>query len=130
MGSTKYNKPRWTAAYNSKSCTLSHQIFTIVLLGFIYLLTNFSLYQDRSSQRLIRINGGYLSWPDRGFGSRLSLKIYVYDEDEIEGLDTLLYGTDLNLTVDDCDKGRWGTQVRSLNIYVSIYCDCAVSLCT
>ncbi|KAL5776753.1 hypothetical protein ACOSP7_009679 [Xanthoceras sorbifolium] len=112
MGSYEKNKPRVLSPHHRTPCTPTHQIFALLLIVITYFITSFSLDQDRSSQKLLRFNGRYLSWPERGFGSHLSLKIYVYDEDEIDGLDTLMYGISLNLTAEDCDKGRWGTQVK------------------
>lgn len=53
-----------------------------------------------------------MSWPDLGYGSQLSLKIYVYDEHEIDGLKDLMYGRDGKISVDSCLKGQWGTQVK------------------
>lgn len=51
-------------------------------------------------------------WPDRGYGTHLSLKIYVYDEHEIDDLKLLLYGRDGKISADACVKGQWGTQVK------------------
>ncbi|KAI3853580.1 hypothetical protein MKW98_025097 [Papaver atlanticum] len=51
-------------------------------------------------------------WPNKGFGNQLSLKIYVYEENEIGGLKELMYGRDGQITVDSCLKGQWGTQVK------------------
>ncbi|KAI3779236.1 hypothetical protein L2E82_08858 [Cichorium intybus] len=42
--------------------------------------------------------------------SVLLLKIYVYDENEIDGLRQLLYGRDGKISADSCLKGQWGTQ--------------------
>lgn len=51
-------------------------------------------------------------WPERGYGSHLSLKIYVYDEKEIDGLKDLLYGRDGTISTNACLKGQWGSQVK------------------
>ncbi|XP_078433390.1 exostosin family protein isoform X2 [Wolffia australiana] len=56
--------------------------------------------------------GHGLNWPDRGFGSRLSIKIYVYDDQEIHGLSELMRGRDGTISPDSCAKGQWGTQVK------------------
>ncbi|KAI3933787.1 hypothetical protein MKW92_038029 [Papaver armeniacum] len=45
-------------------------------------------------------------------GNQLSLKIYVYEENEIDGLKELMYGRDGQITVDSCFKGQGGTQVK------------------
>lgn len=54
---------------------------------------------------------GPQSWPERGYGSQLSFKIYVYDVDEIDGLQALISGREGKITEDACLKGQWGTQV-------------------
>lgn len=64
------------------------------------------------SSHLFVNNGKSISWPDRGYGSRLSLKIYVYDENEIDGLKELMYGRDGKVSAENCVKGQWGTQVK------------------
>lgn len=51
----------------------------------------------------------------------LNLKIYVYDEDEIDGLNLLLSGRDGKISADACVKGQWGTQV-TLHYLNSIFC--------
>lgn len=53
-----------------------------------------------------------LAWPQQGYGSHLCIKIYVYEEWEIDGLKELLYGRDHSITADSCAKGQWGTQVK------------------
>lgn len=53
-----------------------------------------------------------MTWPERGYGSHLSLKMYVYEEDEIEGLRALMYGRDREISAADCIRGQWGTQVK------------------
>jgi hypothetical protein len=51
-----------------------------------------------------------------GYGTHLSLKIYVYEEDEIDGLKELLRGREGKISADACVKGQWGTQVVSCKI--------------
>eukprot|EP00252_Welwitschia_mirabilis_P014913 TRINITY_DN32977_c0_g1_i1.p1 TRINITY_DN32977_c0_g1~~TRINITY_DN32977_c0_g1_i1.p1 ORF type:complete len:459 (+),score=57.24 TRINITY_DN32977_c0_g1_i1:257-1633(+) len=55
---------------------------------------------------------GLFRWPEQGYGSHLGLKIYVYEEDEVEGLKELLYGRDHSITSDFCVTGQWGMQVK------------------
>ncbi|CAN6475811.1 unnamed protein product [Victoria cruziana] len=55
---------------------------------------------------------GRLNWPERGYGSRLFLQIYVYEESEIDGLTELMHGRDGKITAEMCVKGQWGTQVK------------------
>ncbi|KAJ0085646.1 hypothetical protein Patl1_08160 [Pistacia atlantica] len=94
MGSI--NNKRIFTPYHHSACTRTHQIGALLL------------------KNLLRIshNGGSLSWPQRGYGSQLSLKIYIYDENEIDGLKSLLYGRDGTISADSCVKGQWGTQVK------------------
>uniref|UniRef100_A0A7N1A201 Exostosin GT47 domain-containing protein n=1 Tax=Kalanchoe fedtschenkoi TaxID=63787 RepID=A0A7N1A201_KALFE len=66
----------------------------------------------RPSYHVHFANDGSLVWPEAGFGPQLSLKIYVYDEAEIDGLDLLMRGRDGNIAADSCVKGQWGTQVK------------------
>lgn len=51
-------------------------------------------------------------WPEQGFGSQLSLKIYVYEDSEVDGLKELIRGRDHSVASDSCAKGQWGTQVK------------------
>ncbi|TKY45597.1 arabinosyltransferase ARAD1 [Spatholobus suberectus] len=44
--------------------------------------------------------------------SQLSLKIYVYEPDEINGLEELMRGRDGKISEEACLKGQWGTQVK------------------
>ncbi|KAG6624320.1 hypothetical protein I3843_16G020100 [Carya illinoinensis] len=120
------NKGRPVAAQQTPLCTRAHQIGSLLLVFGTFFLTrlldrsfpacpNFS--SDRfptTYQSLVGFSGhgGSLSWPDRGYGSHLSLKIYVYDEDEIDGLKPLMYGRKGTITAQACLKGQWGTQVK------------------
>lgn len=51
-------------------------------------------------------------WPEQGYGYRLSLKIYVYEEWEVDGLKELIRGRDHSVASVSCAKGQWGTQVK------------------
>ncbi|GAB2269891.1 hypothetical protein Dimus_004810 [Dionaea muscipula] len=70
--------------------------------------------QQRSSDGVVSFSPDHsISWPVRGYGSHLDLKIYVYDDDdEIDGLKDLMYGRDGKISPDLCIKGQWGTQVK------------------
>ncbi|XP_010260508.1 PREDICTED: probable glucuronoxylan glucuronosyltransferase F8H [Nelumbo nucifera] len=120
MGSLA-NKNRVLASHSP--CTRTHQIGTLALVVTTFFITrifdqsfsscSFSSSDVRRSQDLLLpSNGGSLSWPNRGYGSHLSLKIYVYDEHEIDGLKELMYGRDGKISADSCVKGQWGTQVK------------------
>ncbi|KAF4354682.1 hypothetical protein G4B88_029526 [Cannabis sativa] len=119
------NKGRPLGAHNHFQCTRTHQIGALLLVLSTFFFT--SLFRrPRShdsttfSPDLIRTpgetplftDGGDLSWPHRGYGPNLDLKIYVYDEDEVDGLKALMYGRDGRITPKDCLKGQWGTQVK------------------
>lgn len=121
MGTSKDSKPRSSVPHHNFSFTPGHMMLALLLIVTTYGFTRFSLNDDgRSQQKLVTFNGRHLSWPERGYGSHLSVKIYVYEEAEIDGLETLLYGTDGNLSVEDCARGRWGSQVYILILYTFI----------
>lgn len=121
MGSLHNNKSRIFTP-----CTRTHQIGALLLITTTFFLTRLfdqsfspchssSVNQDGISHRNhvhISDGGRSISWPERGYGSHLSLKIYVYDENEIDGLKLLLYGRDGAISADSCVKGQWGTQVK------------------
>lgn len=131
MGSIGGNKGRVFAAHHAPLCTRTHQIGSLLLVLTTFFLTrlldrSFSTTFDHvsissGSSRAISFTATTgsvsVSWPERGYGSHLSLKIYVYDENEIEGLKPLMYGKDGRITAEACLKGQWGTQVHfSLSI--------------
>ncbi|KAF8364997.1 hypothetical protein HHK36_033004 [Tetracentron sinense] len=121
MGSLN-NKNRVFATHHSL-CTRTHQIGALGLIVSTFFFTRifdqsfnsctyFSNDAKRSQDLFFVNNGGKISWPDRGYGLHLSLKIYVYDELEIDGLKELMYGRDRKISADSCVKGQWGTQVK------------------
>ncbi|XP_059630564.1 probable glycosyltransferase At5g25310 [Cornus florida] len=128
MGSLNNNKNRPFLSHHQSPCTRTHQIGALALIATTFFITrlfdqsslascNYSSSfngQTRSQIGVVRFdnNEGSISWPERGFGSHLSLKIYVYDELEIDGLKTLMYGRDGKISADSCIKGQWGTQVK------------------
>ncbi|KAJ4776164.1 Exostosin family protein [Rhynchospora pubera] len=104
-------------------CTRAHQIGALALVVVTFLLTRsldrFSAFShsdstprasSRSSSDLF--HAGALSWPQRGYGDTIALRIYVYDESEIDGLRELMRGRDAHITPQACLKGQWGTQVK------------------
>ncbi|XP_030951593.1 probable glucuronosyltransferase Os02g0520750 [Quercus lobata] len=127
MGSIGGNKGRLFAAHHAPLCTRTHQIGSLLIVLSTFILTRLL---DRSLSTTfdhVSISSGSsraisftdtsgsvvsLSWPERGYGSHLSLKIYVYDENEIDGLKPLMYGRDGRITAEGCLKGQWGTQVK------------------
>ncbi|KAL8139525.1 hypothetical protein V2J09_005546 [Rumex salicifolius] len=128
------NKSRSPAhLHQSILCTRTHQIAALALVATTFFLTrffdrtffapsspfqNFSPAVGHNSVRLGAVSfdsAGLISWPERGFGSRLDLKIYVYDENEIDGLKSLLYGRDGKISANYCVKGQWGTQVVKIH---------------
>ncbi|KAL6316956.1 hypothetical protein AAG906_024494 [Vitis piasezkii] len=120
------NKHRaFTSHTHHGLCTRTHQIAALALIIVTFFLTRLldrsfspcasqaSVAQLPGSRTVLRVNGGgSLSWPERGYGSQLSLKIYVYEEDEIDGLKSLLYGRDGSIPTEVCVTGQWGTQVK------------------
>lgn len=69
---------------------------------------------------MVEILGQEVRWPERGYGAKLSLRIYVYDVEEIEGLRELLSGRDLSIASSACVKGQWGTQVWILLCFLCL----------
>ncbi|KAK6246344.1 hypothetical protein SCA6_009434 [Theobroma cacao] len=122
------NKPRIFSAHSHSNtpCTRAHQIGALLLIAATFFFTRLfdqsfpppcNLITDRSSRdddlHVAKTNGGGRPlWPERGYGSHLSLKIYVYDENEIDGLKDLLYGRDGTVSTNACLKGQWGSQVK------------------
>lgn len=91
-------------------CTRTHQIGSLLLITATFFFTrllnapcNLSTDVARASHYNFQ-NSQQLS---------LNLKIYVYDEHEIDGLHQLLHGMNGKITPEACLKGQWGTQVIS-----------------
>lgn len=115
--------------HTSTACTRTHQIGALALVVTTFFLTrvflqsssatpsssvaNASHYSsfETANDVVVQHLRGSFAWPQRGFGTHLSLKIYVYDENEIDGLKLLLYGRDGKISPEACLKGQWGTQV-------------------
>ncbi|AAF87908.1 Hypothetical protein [Arabidopsis thaliana] len=128
MASLTSNKPRNFGAYShyATPCTRTHQIGALFLVVSTFFVTRlfdqwFSESNSvtpvidlrrTSSSYGIKTDNGIIRWPERGYGSHLSLKIYVYDENEIDGLKELLYGRDGSVKTTACLKGQWGSQVK------------------
>ncbi|CAI9291468.1 unnamed protein product [Lactuca saligna] len=127
MGSTVNIKSRVFGPPSSTPCTRSHQIGALALIAVTFFATRLldqSFPSSISSSSSFDGNGyesniirfsedeGSVRWPRRGYGSYISLKIYIYDENEIDGLKQLLYGRDGTISADSCLKGQWGTQVK------------------
>ncbi|XP_010911715.1 probable glucuronoxylan glucuronosyltransferase F8H isoform X2 [Elaeis guineensis] len=103
--------------------TRAHQIGALALVVVTFLLTRAfdrlscplsspaPLAAGHSAASLFDRAGAF-SWPERGYGSRLDLKIYVYEEREVDGLRELMRGRDGNISPQACLKGQWGTQVK------------------
>ncbi|KAM7250836.1 hypothetical protein ACFE04_022719 [Oxalis oulophora] len=108
---------------NQTPCTRTHQIAALLLVVSTFFLSRLFdqlfnpscnhnslslLSHAQSSESLLSSSSSKsIAWPQREF-----LKIYVYDESEIDGLKLLLYGRDGNIKADACLKGQWGTQVK------------------
>lgn len=117
------NKGRPLGAQHHVPCTRTHQIGALLLVVSTFFFTRL-FHRPCSPPDLVRTSvralplpftdGGDLSWPD--------LKIYVYDEDEVDGLKALMYGRDGRITPKDCLKGQWGTQVFSLSLSLLFSC--------
>ncbi|KAL6492928.1 hypothetical protein OROGR_032687 [Orobanche gracilis] len=101
------------------TCTRTHQIASLALVIATFFFTRLfdhSLKPCSSPYRSLSDADQY-SAPDGvlrfgRYGTHMTLKIYVYDEDEIEGLTLLMYGREGKISADACVKGQWGTQVK------------------
>lgn len=123
-----------TRLQHNTSCSRTHQIGGLLLVTFTFFVARLldrsvsscssPAGLDTSLHSLIHFgNGGSLLWPQLGYGAQLHLRIYIYEEDEIEGLKELMYGRDGKISADSCVKGQWGTQVVPLpasNSFISI----------
>lgn len=132
MGSLNNNRPRtFPAHHQAPLCTRIHQIGAILIVAATFFFTRLfdqsfptcspssNPHFTSKSQSLVHVtDDGSLSWPQRGYGTYLSLKIYVYEEHEIDGLKELLRGREGKISADACVKGQWGTQVLLLRIVV------------
>ncbi|KAG8633259.1 probable glucuronoxylan glucuronosyltransferase F8H isoform X1 [Manihot esculenta] len=126
MGSLNNNRPRtFPAHHQAPLCTRIHQIGAILIVAATFFFTRLfdqsfptcspssNPHFTSKSQSLVHVtDDGSLSWPQRGYGTYLSLKIYVYEEHEIDGLKELLRGREGKISADACVKGQWGTQVK------------------
>ncbi|XP_057532407.1 probable glucuronosyltransferase Os03g0107900 [Amaranthus tricolor] len=124
MGSLPTNRSR-PFHTQPTSCTRTHQIGALALVATTFFLTRlfdqtFTPFPDTQSpashptvsSSISFDHNRLFSWPEVGYGSQLNLKIYVYDENEIDGLKDLMYGRDGKISPDSCIKGQWGTQVK------------------
>ncbi|KAL5982651.1 hypothetical protein ACLOJK_016726 [Asimina triloba] len=128
MGSTSKSRLGFPSSHHPPSftCTRTHQIGALALIVTTFFFTRL-IDQHRPSPAFSSFDYGYTDtshavnavgsrgwfrWPDRGYGSRLDFKIYVYQEDEVGGLRELMRGRDGKISADSCVKGQWGTQVK------------------
>ncbi|KAI8531449.1 hypothetical protein RHMOL_Rhmol11G0138100 [Rhododendron molle] len=115
MGSPSNKPSRLMGPHHNAPCTRAHQIGALALVAATFFLTRLFDHPSSSCNSYSLstvVDVGPASWPERGYGSHLSLKIYVYDELEIDGLRPLMYGRDGKISPDACVKGQWGTQVK------------------
>ncbi|CAN0928553.1 Probable glucuronosyltransferase Os02g0520750 [Linum grandiflorum] len=123
MAGNLTNKPPPTRVFTAHHgtappCTRVHQIGALLLVAATFFLTR--LFHDSLSTCVSSIgsNGGDLSShslvhvSESGYGAVLSVKIYVYEENEIDGLKELMRGRDGKIAAEACVKGQWGTQVK------------------
>ncbi|KAM0018393.1 putative xylogalacturonan beta-1,3-xylosyltransferase [Helianthus debilis subsp. tardiflorus] len=129
MGSTSNIKSRLFAPPSSTPCTRTHQIGALALIAITFFttrlldqsLTPSTSHFNQFQSDVVRFSGiddGSVRWPRRGYGDEIDLKIYVYDENEIDGVKELLYGRDGRITPEACLKGQWGTQVKIHRLFL------------
>ncbi|PKU83114.1 probable glucuronosyltransferase Os03g0107900 [Dendrobium catenatum] len=129
MGSVGRGRALFTAgnAHQNIVCGRAHQIGALALIAATFFLTraldrlydipipshpSLSTVAGESPVGTLFQHPGFLSWPNRGYGTSLSLKIYVYEESEVDGLRELMRGRDGKISAESCAKGQWGTQVK------------------
>ncbi|GLU07066.1 hypothetical protein SLE2022_240420 [Rubroshorea leprosula] len=117
--------------HNQTQCTQTHWIGALILVFATHLFTRVLDYVPapantrgfnqlgRSSEGGLQFDGGFPAWPQRGYGSYIDIKIYVYEENEIEGLKPLMYGKEGVIDVGICYQGQWGTQVKIHRLFLS-----------
>ncbi|MED6214218.1 hypothetical protein PIB30_100833 [Stylosanthes scabra] len=102
--------------HHQRLCTRTHQIGALRTFFFPKLFDHSFAPCTTTTSTLLRASQsqffGPHAWPEQGYGSQLSLKIYVYDAAEIDGLNLLMYGREGKITEESCLKGQWGTQVK------------------
>nr|XP_043606435.1 probable glucuronoxylan glucuronosyltransferase F8H isoform X2 [Erigeron canadensis] len=109
------NRPPPIFSHHPTPCTRTHQIGALALIAITFFITRLLTtpsFSSSSSNNNRLFEDGLSSWPHRGYGSYIDIKIYVYDENEIDGLKLLLYGRDGTISPQSCLKGQWGTQVK------------------
>ncbi|KAG2593033.1 hypothetical protein PVAP13_5NG632020 [Panicum virgatum] len=91
-------------------CSRAHQVGALLLVAATFLLTRLfdRLFLDASSPS----SPSFPLSAARPASPSADLRIYVYSEDEIQGLRTLLRGRDGTVAAATCLKGQWGTQVK------------------
>ncbi|XP_010056878.2 probable glycosyltransferase At5g25310 [Eucalyptus grandis] len=132
------NKPRALGPpqhhhLRSTPCTRTHQIGALLVVVATFFLTRLfdhsfapcstataAIGRDGAHESAVARfdGGGAFAWPRRGYGDRLSLRIYVYEEDEVDGLKALLSGRDGRISPESCVKGQWGSQVKIHKLFL------------
>ncbi|GKV31057.1 hypothetical protein SLEP1_g39798 [Rubroshorea leprosula] len=120
-----------TLLHNQTQCSQTHWIGALILVFATHLFTRVLDYVPApvntigfnqlggSSEGGLQFESGFPAWPQRGYGSHIDIKIYVYDENEIEGLKPLMYGKEGVIDVGICYQGQWGAQVKIHRLFLS-----------
>ncbi|XP_047067928.1 probable glucuronosyltransferase Os03g0107900 [Lolium rigidum] len=90
-------------------CTRAHQAGALLLVAVTFLLTRLLSAPPPPFPTSRSATQG--PWLDLA-PHQDHLRIYVYNEDEIDGLRALLRGRDNTVSAATCLKGQWGTQVK------------------
>lgn len=92
--------------HHTPTCTRAHQAAALLLVAATFLLTRLL-----STSPSLPYSTTITPLPEpRDYGA--DLRIYVYSEDEIDGLRSLLHGHHNTVHTATCLKGQWGTQVK------------------
>lgn len=96
--------------HHTPTCTRAHQAATLLLVAATFLLTRL-LDRLLSTSPSFPYSTTITPLPEpRNYGA--DLRIYIYSEEEIDGLRSLLHGHHTTVQAATCLKGQWGTQAR------------------
>ncbi|XP_057444034.1 uncharacterized protein LOC130736206 [Lotus japonicus] len=101
--------------HHQHQCTRSHQIGALLLVAATFFLTRLLDSPCTLSTTTVRTPRNLPEDPS-------SLKIYVYDPNEIDSLNELMRGRDGKITEEACLKGQWGSQVKIHKLLLQSRC--------
>uniref|UniRef100_A0A0D9W987 Exostosin GT47 domain-containing protein n=1 Tax=Leersia perrieri TaxID=77586 RepID=A0A0D9W987_9ORYZ len=109
------SSPARRATMHQPPCTRAHQAAALLLVAATFFLTR--LLDRPLSPPPCAAAAPYNTWPWPH--RHRDLRIYVYAEDEVDGLRALLRGRNGDVAAATCLKGQWGTQVKIHQLLLS-----------